>query len=423
MEMAHNEDPRCLMAVVKVAGRCNINCTYCYMYNSGDSTFNLQPKKMSDETVVYLMQRVREHCLRHGIDSFIFALHGGEPLLAGQEFFHFFAKTANEILLPEIKPIFGVQTNGMLIDESWCQTFGALGYNIGISLDGTKAAHDMYRLDFKGKGTYDRVIAGLKIAQESPALKYYPGILCVLNIDADPLAVYNEFKAQGINNVDILLPDHTHDNPPPTLHYESSPHPYADWLIRIFDTWFHEEKNPMRIRLLEFITGSILGCDLDFDSMGFKKNELLVVETDGGIEALDVLKSCGDGFTKAGANVKTHSLDDAMQTDLAMMYHYSHLRLPKKCSVCPVNDICGGGYIPHRYSRSNGFNNPSVYCNDLLKLITHIQNAVLDILPPEIVTEMELEKMTYEEASEIIAAQMESAEEPDYTFELESFKQ
>ncbi len=422
-QLQETEIPKCVMAVVKVAGRCNINCTYCYMYNSGDSTSVQQPKRMSDDTVAHLVGRVREHCLAHSINRFTFILHGGEPLLAGMDFFRDFVAKAKQVLLPEVKPLFGIQTNGMLLNEDWCTLFGELNITVGVSLDGTKEAHDMYRLDFKGLGTYDKVVAGLQIAQQSPALPHPPGILCVQNVDADPLNVYAAFKDLGVTNVDFLLPDHTHDTPPPEAHYQHSPHAYADWLIKIFDTWFYEKEGTMRIRFFEFITGTILGCDYDFDSLGFNKNELLVVETDGGIEALDVLKSCGDGFTKAGANVATHSFDDAMQTELAQLYHYSHIRLPEKCSICPVREICGGGYIPHRYSSINGFNNPSVYCNDLLKLITHIQNAVIDILPPEIVAETDLGKLTYDEALAIIAGELAKKEDPAHTFELESFKQ
>jgi uncharacterized protein len=419
----HPDDPKCLMAVVKIAGRCNINCTYCYMYNLGDSTSMLQPKKMSDETVIQLMQRVKEHCQRHAIERFTFVLHGGEPLLAGKEFFRFFVASARQYLAPHTRPLFGLQTNGMLLDEDWCTLLGELGISIGVSIDGTKEAHDMYRLDFKGEGTYDRVIAGLHIAQQSKALAHPPGVLCVQNIDADPIGVYEAFKALGVPDADFLMPDHTHDTPPPAQHYQKSPHPYADWLIQIFDRWFAETETPIRIRFFEFIVGTVLGGNYEFDSLGFNKNELLVIETNGSIEALDVLKACGDGFTKNGAHVATHSFDDAMQTDLARLYHYSHQQLPRQCSVCPVREICGGGYVPHRYSSRNGFNNPSVYCHDLLKLITHIQNAVIDALPPDIAAETELDKITYEEARAIINTELQYAVNPDYTVELESFKQ
>jgi uncharacterized protein len=152
--------------------------------------------------------------------------------------------------------------------------------------------------------------------------------------------------------------------------------------------------------------------------MGKEENSVLVIETNGGIESVDVLKICGDGFTKTAANVLTHSFDEATHTTLAKFYRFSGSMLSKKCLACPINETCGSGYIPHRYSSANGFNNPSVYCNDLMKIITHIQNAVLDNLPEEVVKNSGAQKITYEECQAIIAANIDQIEEPDYAQEL-----
>lgn len=412
---------KCSAVIVKVAGRCNINCSYCYMYNRGDNSYLQQPKKMSATTVLSLMHQVREHCLKNDIDHFEFILHGGEPLLAGQDFFRMFVAKANELLLPEIKPTFAMQTNAIMLDEEWCKTLGELKIQTGISMDGTREAHDMYRVDFKGNGTYDDVVKGLKVAQQSPYMKYKPGVLCVLNIDSDPVDIYRSFRELNIQHVDIIIPDYNHDSPPPPQHYAHSSHAYADWLIKLFDHWYAEGEQRLVIRYFDALINLILGNNSDFDFLGTGKNELLVIETDGNIETVDVLKICGDGFTKASANVSTHSFDEAMQTPLAQLYRLANIKVPKKCSVCPVLEVCGGGYIPHRYSSENGFNNPSVYCNDLLKLITHIQNRIMDDLPAEYLEESGAAKLTYEEALDIIEEGLATTEDPEYLAELEGF--
>jgi uncharacterized protein len=393
------------------------------MYNMGDSTYKGQPKTMTDDIVDALLLRVSNHCIRHGIRKFLFIFHGGEPLLAGRDFFSRFVSQANSLLLPAITPIFNIQTNGVLLSDEWCTLFAQLDIHIGISLDGLPEENDKFRVYHSGKGAYDDIVRGLHFAHNNPHLKEKPGIISVINIHADPIATYEHFKSLKIEIIHLLLPDATYDQPPPTPSTQTQAHPtfYADWLIRIFDQWFYETEAKPQIRLFTFIIKLILGESVMADNLGTQDNEVLVIETNGGIEALDVLKICGDGFTKANANVLTHELDESMHTDLARLFYASHTKLCKQCLCCPVKNICGGGYLPHRYSKLNGFNNPSVYCNDLLKLITHIQNHVLEQMPSSLLTDAGVGKLSFEEAKTIIRQEMDAMPDPSYITELEHF--
>jgi len=56
------------------------------------------------------------------------------------------------------------------------------------------------------------------------------------------------------------------------------------------------------------------------------------------------------------------------------------------------------GYLPHRYSKQNGFDNPSIYCNDLMKLITHIQNKLIEAIPSQLQKQLGIYPLTFEEA-------------------------
>jgi len=417
-----SENFKCTVLVIKIVSRCNLNCTYCYMYNMGDTTYKGQPKVMADEVVNAMLQRTKEHCVKNEIKNFQFIFHGGEPLLAGENFFRKFVEKANKLLLPETQPHFAMQTNGVLLTEDWCKLFAELNIIVGVSLDGTKEENDKFRIHHSGKGAYDEIVKGLNIANNSPHLKNKPGVLSVININADPVKTYEHFKQLQVKGIDFLLPDSTYEHPPvkQTGCIEEGSY-YADWLIKIFDKWFYEKEEKPQIRLFESIISMILGESVATDTYGVEKNETLVIETNGSIEAVDVLKICGDGFTKAGANVLTHGFEEAMQTELAKLYHLSHSILCKKCLSCPVNEICGGGFLPHRYSKKNGFNNPSVYCNDLLKLISHIQNAVFEQMPASVLESAGVQKLTYEDALSIIDEEMKRMDEPDHAIQLEYF--
>lgn len=151
----------------------------------------------------------------------------------------------------------------------------------------------------------------------------------------------------------------------------------GNWLIKLFDVWINDPekyKIPMFIGLLN----SLLRIEENH------KNEVtvLVVETNGEIEAVDSLKACGQGFTKTGLNIAKDELDTIEKTSLGKLYFNNFSKkLSKQCQECPLQEICKGGRLVHRYSKAKGFNNPSVYCNDLIKFIAHIQHYFIASFP------------------------------------------
>jgi uncharacterized protein len=389
------------------------------MYNLGDETYKLQPKVMSDETVQSLIDKVRAHVILHDINRFTFVFHGGEPLLAGKEMITNFVELANLKLKPLTDVRYSIQTNGVLLDADWASLLGSLNIHIGVSLDGLPEQNDKYRIDHAGRGSYNEIIRGLKFAQQSPTATLPPGILCVIDITADPISTYRHFKQLASDNVDFLLPDANYEKPP-VFNNTDDLTPYGDWLIQIFDDWM-VDPNRISIRFFRNIMQSILGKNIGSDTLGQGHNEVLVIETNGDIESVDVLKICGNGFTKTNANINTTHLDDALTTPLAKLYNLSHVNLPEKCIGCPVNNVCGGGYLPHRYSHASGFNNPSVYCHDLMKLITHIQNVVLGQFPDEVLEQAGISKISYQEALQMQQAPL-VGETPDYLHELTNYQ-
>ncbi|PID71052.1 MAG: hypothetical protein CR985_01665 [Flavobacteriales bacterium] len=413
--------PQCRTIVVKIASRCNLNCSYCYMYNLGDTSYKYQPKLMSHKTIDSLMHRVKEHCKKHDIKRFDFVIHGGEPLLAPQSLLEYFLDTAKNILEPNIYCVFFIQTNGTLITKEWVELFEKYDLNIGVSLDGNKKQNNKNRVYHSGKGSYNDVIRGIQFLRENNTTKRKFGILTVVDIENDPIELYNLYKKNGFTSVDFLLPDHNHNNPPKRLHKELENNlEYGNWLIGLFDEWYNDD-DALDIRFFNQIVQLILGGNTGGDNLGVNNNDVLVLETSGEYEAVDVLKCCGESFTKTGVNVTEYSIDHALTTPLAHAYYMSHKYLPKRCLACPVSEICGGGYIPHRYKSGEGFNNPSVYCNDLLKLITHIQEKVYEFLPADLIEKTGIEKISYKSALQIINDNLIYISNNSYENILESF--
>lgn len=347
---------------------------------------------MNSTTVDNILLRTKNHIQKHKKKRFKFLFHGGEPLLAKKSFFIDFCQKVAILQqeLPDVKFSFIVQTNGVLIDKSWCDLFRKLNIDVGISIDGAEEAHNMYRKDHAGKGSYDAVVRGVSIARKELG---YLNFVSVINVDESPQKNYASFKALGSSSINYLLTDYTHDNYPYSP--EKNETPTADWLIQLFDLWIEDPKR----RYIHFFVGMI---NILLGRSNSESNEVtsLVVETDGSLEVIDSLKACGDAFTKNDLNINNDELSDILDTPLGKLYYHENVsKLCNKCEMCPVKDVCMGGRLVHRYSKENGFNNPSVYCKDLVMIIAHIQGYLFDKFP-DLYLQQGLSKIN---AAEVIA--------------------
>lgn len=354
------------------------------MYNLADQSYLKQPRFMSPEVVEATLSKVREHALTHNLKDVSLIFHGGEPLLASHEFYRDFVASARRVLEPEVKARFSLQTNGTLITVEWLELFLELGIGFGISLDGPPEINDVHRLDHQGKGSYRRIAESIRmIRSDERYTKLGRKVLTVINVNSDPLVVYRHFRELGFKEVDFLFPDGTYDLLPPDVTVNGADTPYADWLIPIFDEWFNDPDASFVVRSFSNIIRLMLGSDRSTDNIGGRKGSVVVIETDGGIEPVSALKACGEGFTKAGLNVLSSLVDEVYDAPLFNEYLSGQDALAEQCYQCPVVSVCGGGYLPHRYKAENGFDNPSVFCRDLLKLVKHIQANVVDALPAD----------------------------------------
>jgi len=305
---------------------------------------------------------------------------------------------AIEILGSGVTPTYALQTNGTLVTTEWLDLFSELRISFGISLDGPPGINDANRVHHTGAGSYHEVRKAIEAALADPRLEgLFAGILTVISLAADPHSLYHHCRDLGVRWCDFLLPDGTYDRPPPGLSFDGST-PYADWLIAIFDEWFGNEDTSFSIRIFEDIIKLVFAPGLGHDALGGGQNGLLVVETDGGIEPVDVLKICGPAFTKLGLNVRRNEIRDSYSSELIKLYQKGAAELCDTCLACPVVSVCGGGYLPHRYSSRCGFANPSVYCRDLMKLITHVRSSVLATIPEETRRKLRMRPLSYEDA-------------------------
>ena len=201
----------------------------------------------------------------------------------------------------------------------------------------------------------------------------YGGLLCTIDLESDPIETYEALAEFEPPEIDFLLPHGTWDVPPPGRVPDADGTPYAEWLIAVFDHWYPAPTT--RIRLFEEIMHLILGGRSAAEGVGLAPSTLVVIETDGSIEQLDVLKAAYDGATATGLHVTTDTLDAALLLPSTAARQIGARALATHCQSCDIHPVCGGGLYTHRYRSGSGFANPSVYCPDLMRLITHVSSV------------------------------------------------
>lgn len=379
--------------IVKVASRCNLNCTYCYMYNMGDESYKIQPKFMSLEIVKSMFIRIKNHCIKNNLNKFLIVFHGGEPLLCDIDFYKNFINIQKEILPKNIIIDYAMQTNGVLLTYELANELKALQIQVGISLDGTEISNNKNRIYHNGNGSYKEILKGFEILKETFG-NDYANCLCVINTDENPEFVYNHFKKIGASNVHFLFQDYNYL----TANVDNVPK-VGDWLSQMYNIWYNDEdEDKPSLRPLTDLISLMFDFNRFSEIFGKGYNDVLVIETNGSIETVDTLKICGDKFTKTTFNVQNDNLDEIYKnSELAKLYYNAHHELCEKCQRCPIESICGGGFLGHRYSKEKEFDNPSVYCKEIIKIISHIQNRVIDNLSIESITTNKIEKLNSKE--------------------------
>ncbi len=143
------------------SSNCNLRCKYCF-YNSLSNCREMPSRGLMSEAT--LRDVLTKAFAFAGNDRVMLSFQGGEPLLAGKDFFRKLHIAIRELNVNRCPVSIGVQTNGTLIDEEWCEIFKRGGYLIGLSMDGDEQA-DSLRLDADGNPTFERVLQSAKLMQ------------------------------------------------------------------------------------------------------------------------------------------------------------------------------------------------------------------------------------------------------------------
>ena len=327
------------------------------------------PKRMSRGVADKTVERIAEHAERHGLDER--RRHPARRRAAARRSAVACqsGRTRSTLAVPAQVNV-ALQTNGTLLDRPMLDTLRRLGVQVGVSLDGDAEATGRHRRYANGRNSFDAVADGLDLLQSPEFRDCYSGILCTIDSAERPGAHVRGAAEVRPPALDLLLPHANWSCPPPAP-------ATRDWLISVFERWYAAPRQETRIRLFSELIQLVLGQPGAVEGLGLLPSTLVVVDTDGSIKQLDSLSSAYPGAADTGLHVMSRQLrrrarppDDGGQAD----------RRRRACTAVP--GLPGDGDLRRRPvpapvpATVTGFRNPSVYCEDLLKLITHVRDRV-----------------------------------------------
>ena len=350
------------------------------MYQHADQTWRNKPKCLSEHHQELFAKRLNEYVTAKNLQHVLIIYHGGEPLLFGAEnIIRFTGLIRNQLSSLNCKIDFGVQTNGTLLKEEHLGRFHENGISVSLSIDGPKDMHDQHRVDLKNRPTFDKVYAALQLLKKYPDV--FTGCITVINPHYEPRKLFEFFDENGVSEFNILIPDANHISPP--VGRDKNPDLYKNWLIEAFDCWF-DHYSHLKCKYFDWLLKAVLGHTSETDSFGLGDISLLVIETDGTYHNHDVLKITEENSSSLGLSLEEHPIL-AAETAEKILFHRTLLTkegLSPQCQSCKHINVCGGGFIAHRFSQE-GYLNPTVYCEEMYTLIDHITSRLKGKLQDE----------------------------------------
>lgn len=354
-------------AVLKVTERCNINCTYCYMFNMDSGLFKTKPKQMSLETAARVARFLRESTEQVDAETVRIVLHGGEPMIMRPADFERLCQVFVDEMNGRVKLQFSVQTNATLVDDRWIDILQKFRMGIGISLDGDEAVNDARRVDHRGRGTYQRSVAGARrlFAAHERGQVARPAVLCVINPEEHGGATFRHLTNDvGFKWLDFMLPIDTADNMSPELGAA-----VGRYLGEVYEAWNELGDKSVAIRFFDNFYTFMTGFDRSTGVARAKDHGTLIltIGSDGTYGPDDTLRIVSDELFSF--DCRTQSIDAYLSDPrIAAMLRANHTP-PEACRDCAWAAYCVGGAnngrIVNRYSAGRGYESRSLLCDGL----------------------------------------------------------
>lgn len=335
------------LLILQPTSYCNINCSYCYLADRH------RRQRMSLSTVRAVGRFLR------GVEvaekPLTVLWHAGEPLTVRREFYeNAFHILAESLDCPPVRHV--IQTNATLIDNQWCELFSRWNVNVGVSVDGPAIIHDRERRDHHGRGTYDRVMAGVEMLLRNGITVSSIGVLTDYSMGF-PDEIFDFWLSCGFFSVAIVPEEADGANGVSSVSARTASR-YYSFLRRLLQ--LRHQNSSIYIRELEHVERT-LRCSVDQEVVNTENSPgaIISIATDGGVstfspELLDQHHPTYGGFI--WGNVHSHTWGQVTRNRDFVRVTAEIRRGVDQCRAeCGFYLVCGGGAPSNKLSENGSF--------------------------------------------------------------------
>jgi uncharacterized protein len=352
---------------------CNLNCQYCYYLNKKHlypnvKTFQM-PKEILEDYIVQHIEASLEEVIK-------FSWHGGEPTILGLNYFRKIVEFQRMHQPPNKRIVNGVQTNGTLLDEDWCRFFAKEDFAVGLSLDGPREFHDLYRVTKNQKPTYHQTMRGYNLLQKH---RVNTDILCVVNAHnvQFPLKVYRFFKQINARYITFLPLVESGSLESGSSKISVPSEAWGQFLCTIFDEWIDEDIGRVKVQIFEEATRTAFNQEHSLCIFRPICGDIPVIEHNGDFYSCDHFV---DDEHRLG-NIKETPLIDLLESPPQREFGRAKLlKLPRYCQECEVRAMCNGECPKNRFLLTpDGEAGLNYLCAGYKRFFAHSQPFVSEV--------------------------------------------
>lgn len=355
-----------------IGSTCNLGCHYCYYLKKDDLYPGGGPYRMSD---ALLEEYIVQHIEASPGAVISFSWHGGEPTMLGLDYFRKIVALQRRYAPPGRSIRNGIQTNGTLLDEDWCNFFATEGFGVGLSLDGPTELHDQHRVNKRQEPTHEQVMRGYRLLTQY-RIPY--DILCVVHAQnvRYPIQVYRFFKEIGARAIGFLPLVEPGSDVRGVSDRTAPAEAFGNFLCSIFDEWLAQDVGRVNVQIFEEAARTALGEEHGLCIFRKTCGDVPVIEHNGDFFSCDHFVDIDHRL----GNILETSLVELLESPSQSAFGQAKAKLPLYCGNCEVLAMCNGGCPKDRFIKApDGEERLNYLCAGYKRFFTHCAAFVAEL--------------------------------------------